>query len=120
METRQISVELTKQVYVVIVNSDLTEGRGRPRILHVCDNKATAIRLGKGKDVQGSNAIIETDTAYKIDRRWYVRGKIETPTKQDIEESNRLSKLDTIVDKAKKAGLTTEEILLLRSNMPAN
>lgn len=47
-----VEIKETKDVWLTVTNSDLTEGRGRPVILYVCDSPVTAIRLGKKKSVQ--------------------------------------------------------------------
>ena len=42
----------------VYVNSDLTEGRGFERIKHLCEEEATARRLARGANVQGSDGVV--------------------------------------------------------------
>jgi len=56
-----------QKVYVVYVNSDLTEGRGFQYPIAICDNIYTARRLAKKKDVQGSDGSIHDDFIFKIE-----------------------------------------------------
>jgi hypothetical protein len=110
-----------KELFAVSVNSDLTEGRGRPYLLCLCATEATAIRLAKGRDVQGSNGTVHKVTGYVIENRLYTTGHIiEQPTAVDIREDKRIlderlaaeAKAKVLV-KAKELGLTEEEIKIL-------
>lgn len=107
-----------KEVWVVEGNTDCTEGKGFPTILAVCDAKATALRIGKGKYVQGSNCPVYKSIAVKLENqgnRWFVPGKIEPVSGVDIKEQERLDAVEAAQEKAKQAGLTDEDIALLKS-----
>jgi len=109
-------------VYVAYVNSDLTEGRGYNKPLHVCKIKPTAIRLGKGANVQGSDAVVKPVELIEImenhEAKWYAPVneclEIISPTFQDkkIEKENK--RKERIIQKAKDLGLTEKEIKLLK------
>lgn len=111
-------------VYVAYVNSDLTEGRGVNIPFAVCQLKSTAIRLGKEKNVQGSNAIIKPIDLIEITENgvanWYAPVKgcvwIQTPNKQDISKDKEEKIKQGIIQKAKELGLTEKEIQILKGN----
>ena len=115
-------VEL-KRVWVAWKNTDLTEGRGYEIPHIVCDSFETAIRKGKGENVHGMDCRIIEGIALKLpnSRAWHVPGRIEPETKADsvlreqreIKERQREIK-ERILDKAKKAGFTDEEIEILK------
>lgn len=115
-----MSVELvikeTKDVWLTIGNSDLTEGRGRPVILHVCESPVTAARLGKGKSVQGCDADVERSIAVKIGYRWLVPWEIISESAQDkvIREKNEAQ--EAVIKKMRESGFSDSEIAALNIN----
>ena len=118
----------TKKVFVVIKNSDLTEGRGHRVIECFCEKQATARRKAAGIDVQGSDGIISEITVYKPEKEdikwrnwWYGPVSIELPSKVDLKEQQkideynlRLSVAKKALERAKELGLTDEEINALQ------
>lgn len=100
----------TKRIYEVWINSDLTEGRGFPICISVCEKESTARRLGKGSNVQGSDAQVKEGVALKIRNKWYAPCRIISPTKVDDEMDKIIQAKKAAREKAKKAGLTDEEI----------
>jgi hypothetical protein len=113
----------TKELWIVWTNTDLTEGRGREYAAAYCELEATAIRLSKGRYVHGTNCRITKETAYVGDDfKIYAPGPlITTPTTEDkkAEEfliKNRLKaeQKEKALERAKKLGLTEEEIEALR------
>lgn len=109
--------ESTKTLYVVYTNTDLTEGRGKEYPIHYCELEATANRLSKRKYVQGSDAPIQKVAVISIDGCWYLSTKllnIEAPTQEDKKEQLKIDTLKAVVEKAKAAGLTFEEINILK------
>lgn len=109
-----MSISETNTVYVAWVNTDKTEGRGFLYPLVVCAKQATAERLGKGQDVQGSNCKITEDKAYKIDGCWYVPGRIVEPSLADRKKQQEIDEKSKIKDRMLEAGFTLEEINKLR------
>ena len=103
-----------KPVYVVWVNSDLTEGRGWDVPLVSCETEATARRLAKGRNVQGSNGTITREWALKTSRGWLVPGRVELPSREDDINQAAIETHRAIVEKAKAAGLTDDEIEVLK------
>jgi hypothetical protein len=117
MKTNELKVEKTMGVWVVYTNEDLTEGRGRQYPLAVCQKQATALRVGSKKYVQGCDCPIKREIAVLINGNWLVPGRMLEPSKEDIEKQKAIdAKRDTIA-KAKKLGLTDEELEILKFNI---
>lgn len=112
-ETIHGTIQDSKSIWIVSVNSDLTEGRGHNVIKANCELEATARRIAKGADVQGSNGRVDPGFAYKIRNCWYVRGTPTTPSRNDIKQEGQLKALHEARQKARDAGLTDDEIRLL-------
>ena len=119
----------TKKLYVVVTNSDLTEGKGYEYPLAVCESPITANRLGKGKYVQGSDCDIKEITMINISSnpypQWYVERKAVNIIEMNQEDKDveTLEKMKaehhSAVEKAKALGLSENEILAIRYN-PTN
>jgi len=108
----------TKEVFVAYTNSDRTEGKGHDIPIAVCVVEATAIRLAKGQYVQGTDGPVRRVELLKADNRMYIplsAVNIVGPEIPDMAAQRRLDLTRITVDKAKAAGLTVEEINLLRS-----
>lgn len=100
-------------VWVVISNSDLTEGRGSDVPIAVCDIEATGLRLAKKKGVMGSDAEVRRVKVAVIDGimhipLWCVG--VHYPTSYDIVEQERIDSSRAAYEKALAAGLTEDEI----------
>lgn len=104
----------TKSAYVVLVNYDLTEGRGREYVKYVCDLEATAIRLATGAGVQGSDARVMPVTLQEKNNVWYGPVRIEQAT--DADEKNQLIIDDrrAVEEKARALGLTDDDLYKLK------
>lgn len=102
-----------KDVYVVYTNTDCTEGRGYNYPLFVCELEATAIRLAKNNYIQGSNAPIYKEKAYKVNNTWVASVEIKKPTQEDLNTQAAIDKRKQLVEKAIAAGLTEEDIKML-------
>lgn len=111
--SEEITIQDKKMVWVAWTNTDCTEGRGAQIPLVVCQEKATAVRLGKGKSVQGSDCAVAQHEAVRLGNCWLVPGEIKVPTKEDIKEQKRLDAIESAIERAKEAGLTDEDIKLL-------
>lgn len=105
----------TKEVWVAWTNTDLTEGRGQRVPLAVCELETTAIRLGRKGSVMGSDCHVTKATAVFLGH-WLVPGVIDAGTKADSAALMALNMRRSAEAKAKAAGLTDEEIKVLRSN----
>jgi len=108
-------IEGTRKIFVAWVNSDLTEGKGYRIPLFICMSRTTAIRLGKGRNVLWSDAFIEEDKIFKIGGKWYGPCLIEHPSREDIEIDEISKRKEEIVAKAKKAGLTEDDLKIIAS-----
>lgn len=106
----------TKTVYVAYTNTDCTEGRGTDIPIAVCAIESTAIRLARGQYVQGSNGPVRKMELVKINDQWYAPSniiKIINPTREDEITQKKLETKYEIIEKAKEAGLTDDEIKVL-------
>lgn len=83
-----------KDLFACYTNTDLTEGRGKQYLFALAENESTALRLAKGKDVQGTDATVRkvkayfvpTDKNYMSIGCWYTpAGFIHTPSEVDLE-----------------------------------
>ena len=104
-------------VWVVWVNSDLTEGKGYQYPLAVCACEATAKRLAKKQDVQGTDGDVRKDSRFEIDGQWYGRFNLVNPSREDDAKQALLEKINLVKAKANAAGLTKEEIALLATTV---
>lgn len=107
----------TRKVFAVIGNTDCTEGRGNRFVKAYCETLATAKRLGHKGYVQGGDCPIEMHTLYMVDgnTRWLGPVKIEVPTDVDRKVQVKLDEIQAALDAAKAAGLTDEQIKLIKS-----
>lgn len=85
-------IEESKEVYQVISNSDLTEGRGWPVVLFTCELESTAIRLSHKRGVMGSDAYVEKSIAIKLEgmHRWFIQDVLQSPSEEDKKKDSLL------------------------------
>lgn len=110
-----------KTAWAVIVNADLTEGRGPNVISHLCEKMTTAIRLAKGASVQGCNGGIEEVDLLEHNGMLYGPVRLVQPTAEDDREQEKADTARAQADRrreaevhAKELGLTDEDIEALR------
>lgn len=111
----KIEVEI-HNIWIVVSNTDLTEGRGWETIVAYCFSQTTAERLAKGKGVQGCNAHVRPAIAYKQDNQWYApitSIQIHYPSDEDRKVDELKKKKQEVRNKALSLGLTEEELKLL-------
>lgn len=115
-----LEFQKTKKAWAVVTNTDCNEGRGYEKTFAVCELKATAIRKGKGKYIQGSNCPVHEVDIYMINNRWYIPMEPEFPTKEDENlevifraEDAKRKKIEEALQRAKGLGLSEEELALL-------
>jgi hypothetical protein len=106
----------TKEVWLVIQNTDNTEGRGKQFVAHVCEIEATAIRLGRGNYVQGSNCPIEKTVAVRTGRYWLGPVVIQEPSKDDDKTQEKLNAKRDAFQKAISAGLSEDDLRAMGVN----
>ncbi|MCC5904075.1 MAG: hypothetical protein JJT87_19360 [Halomonas sp.] len=119
-----------KQVFAVIRSADGTEGRGPNYVMAVCEAESTARRMGKGKDVQGSDCGIVPTVAVRIGNQayatpcsWLSPCRIYEPTAEDKIAERELQHQRTAeqrkqkaLSRAKAAGLSDDDINALSGN----
>lgn len=103
---------VAKQLYSVITNSDLTEGKGYPVCIALCELRSTANRLAEGNGVHGSpanvvgfNVLVQNGIEYIALRAV----PVTKPSELDIQEG----RMQALIDKMKADGYTQEDIDLL-------
>lgn len=96
-------------------NSDLTEGRGQQVVYAHAWTQATAQRLARKQGVQGTDAQVSSVLAIKIGNTIYAPTQVQRPTDEDTQKDRVLDARNRAVAKAKQAGLTDEELALLRN-----
>lgn len=105
------------EVYVVFTNSDLTEGRGRPVPLYVCEMLTTALRVAKGHGVMGSDASVLTIKCLDSGGVKYIPlnciNLIKPSYEDEANEQKRTRKEEAIM-KAMELGLSKEDIEALK------
>ena len=112
--------ENRKPVWVVLANTDLTEGKGCLRPLWVCESETTARRMAKGRCVQGSDGRVMQFEAERIDGYWHAPVYIQSPTTDDLKNDERIAKArradqlkHEALGRARAAGLSEEDIAIL-------
>jgi hypothetical protein len=108
----------TRTVWVAYTNSDCTEGRGYEIPIAVCEMECTAIRLGKGRHVQGSDGPVKPIGLINVGGQWYApldALHIVKPSREDLNAQKQLNARREALEKAKAAGLSCDDIAALRS-----
>lgn len=119
MNIKDLEITETKPVWVVTSSTDLTEGRGPHYVKCVCETKTTAIRLGKGGYVQGSNCPISEDVAIKVNGKWYFPNTLKMSTDDDKKAQKKLDEAIATKEKLNALGLNDAEIKNLLDNFTA-
>lgn len=105
-----------KTVWVAYTNTDLTEGRGWQVPLAVCELRSTALRLGKGKYVQGCDCPVKPTEMIMVSGKWYVPAcavRIVEPSAADrAAQAADKARIDAI-EKARSAGLSDADIAII-------
>lgn len=105
-----------RTVWVAYTNTDCTEGRGHDVPIAACATEATALRLARGKYVQGSDGPVRTMDLMKIDGKWYAPSaaiNVIEPTREDTAAQAAIDAKREAMAKAKAAGLTDADLLAL-------
>lgn len=111
-----MEISESKPVWLVVGNTDNTEGRGYPVVLYVCESPETANRLGKKRYVQGSDCPIEESVAVRLggrNSRWLVPGEIQPSSLADTELMVRRQQKEQLLIKLRESGFSDEEIATL-------
>lgn len=105
-------------LWAVYTNSDLTEGRGREYVKHFCKTKATAMRLAQRGYVQGTDCPVKPVLVLELDGKHVLPTSlinIVYPTAEDEATDARMVAAQKVLERARAAGLTDEDIKLLGS-----
>ncbi len=102
------------EAWLVETNTDLTEGRGYQVPLCICEKEATAIRKARRSYVMGTDAPVRKVQIYRIHGAWYGPINLLPSTPEDDRMQERHDVRRAILEKAKAAGLSDEEIEVLR------
>lgn len=105
--------EETCDAFAVWCNTDLTEGRGRQYVKHICLTLATAKRLAAKQGVQGMDADIAPVTLTKNGQYWFGPVNVVMPTEADHRTQAALDRRAAAWVKAKAAGLSDDDIKAL-------
>ena len=103
----------TRKVWVAFTNTDLTEGRGYQNPLAVCEIEATAVRLAKGKYVQGSDCPVRGVDLIMVDGKWFAPIEvvnIQSASEQDLAVQVLADRRRMAIEKARAAGLSEDDI----------
>lgn len=101
-----------------MTNTDLTEGRGQLISVALCPVEATARRLAAGRYIMGSDCPIEQVPGLYVEGQWYVPVRfvpLEEPRASDISKQACIDKKREVMAKAKRLGLSDQEINELMS-----
>jgi hypothetical protein len=101
-----------KTIYVTYTNTDLCEGRGNHIPIFVCESESTAIRLGVGMYVQGTNCPVNEVTAIDVGGEWFIpisAVRVQPPTDADKKSDAKKE----AISKARKLGLDEASIQAL-------
>ena len=104
----------TREAFAVTVNTDLTEGRGRQYIKHICETEATAVRLAKGADGQGTNGTVMSVTLEKKGAAWFGPVNMVPASKEDDRAQMVIDAKREAEEKARSLGLTDDDLAALR------
>ncbi|WP_417459177.1 hypothetical protein [Kordiimonas sp.] len=108
-----MKIEDNKTVWVAWQNTDRTEGRGREYPLAVCESLETAVRIGEGGGVQGSDCRVTEELAVKANGKWLYPGRLFHETADDKKNRQVREARESALAKAKAAGLSNEELAAL-------
>lgn len=104
----------TREAWLIEVNTDLTEGKGHNVPLALCSIEATANRMARGRNVQGSAGNVSPVKLIAIGGRWYGPVDILEPSAEDVTVQKATDASRAVVARAKAAGLNDADIEALR------
>lgn len=110
----------TKEIYLVMVNTDLTEGRGHTYPKYICQYESTARRLAKKACVQGSDGRVEPYNSPKVGNQFLAPYRLLGMSRDDEPMEKKIQKQkqkkiakEAAIQRAKDLGLSAEDIKLL-------
>ena len=109
---------MNKFVFVAYTNTDCNEGCGYDIPIAVCESETTAIRMAKRRYVQGSDGPVRKVEVVEVDGKFFYPNLaviLTPPTKEDLAQDALLEAKRVAIEKAHNAGLTEEDILLIKA-----
>lgn len=106
--------EETKEAFAVVVNTDLTEGRGSNYVKNICELEATAVRLARKADVQGTDGTVMRVTLIKRNATWFGPIQLVYSSEDDRRMQTVMNANRAAEEKARNLGLTDEDLAALR------
>lgn len=102
-----------KEIFTVITNTDLTEGRGYGVRIAYCVSESTAKRLAVGRGVMGCDADVRKEKAYtRNGSEWFAPVSVTFPSGADVAMDELLTEKQKVMNKAQQF-LSKEEIDIL-------
>jgi len=108
-----MEIQDSKPVWVAWTNTDCTEGKGFTVPCVIAESYEAAERLGSGRNVQGSNCHVTESLAVKINNTWLIPGRISQENDADKKKRRMREAREAALEKAKKAGLTPDDLAAL-------
>ncbi|QDP55325.1 MAG: hypothetical protein Tp176DCM1853251_9 [Prokaryotic dsDNA virus sp.] len=105
-----------RTLWAVYSNTDLTEGRGHEYVEGLCESEATAIRVGAKGYIQGLDCPIKEIPVLEVDGKEMLmlcHVPFLRATSQDLHEQKKRDARRALVEKARAAGLSDDEIRAL-------
>lgn len=109
------------QLWVVFANTDTTEGRGFDVPVHICSKHATALRMSKRINVQGSDGYCKPFDCINVDGQWYLpigAVRIHGPSREDDILAETMARKKAAITKAVAAGLSENDLDALGVKWP--
>lgn len=103
----------TKQVFIVWINTDLTEGRGYQIPKAICESRATALRISRKADVQGTDGTVSEFQAVKHMNNWCAPFQLVKTTPADKKVQEDLDIKAAALQRARDAGLSDDDLKVL-------
>jgi len=111
----ELKVEVDGTMFVAWVNTDLTEGRGASIPISHCQSRETAIRNGRGKDVQGSDASIDEVPLLRVGQFQYGPVRVQYPSKSDELADAKNKEREELFARLRRLGITEDELKVLEA-----
>ena len=104
----------TKPCWLVVSNSDRTEGRGKRVVIVVTWSRTTADRRAKGMGVMGSDADVQPSTAVRTQDGWLAVTQILDPSESDLAQDKLEEERQVALQKARDLGMSPRELEIIQ------
>lgn len=82
--------------WLVTTNTDCNEGRGKQIPLYFTLKESTAIRMGKGKYIQGGDCPVEKDKFLRYEDDLYVRAIVHEGSAEDTKAEKKKEEMNDL------------------------